>query len=167
MICTHDAASHLVQSVSINATLREAATLMDMHNIGFLPVMRDSVVVGVITDRDIAIRGSRVCRPLSSLQVIDVMTPKAVTVSDEASIAHSAGLMAENHIRRLIVTDRRGCLTGVLSIDDLAVYSAGDQTVGQILQKMAKPSSTLHIDVDLGGDTLIAGRLYVEPRAAA
>lgn len=166
MICTHDAASHFVKTIPVNATVREAAKMMEVHNIGFLPVMRESQIVGVVTDRDIALRAAHSPLPLSGILVMDVMTPSAITIHDNATIAESAERMAKNNIRRLIVIDHRGTISGVLSLDDVAVYSSGDQTVGQILQKMAKPTAPMHIDVDLGGDTVIAGRLYVEHPAA-
>lgn len=165
MIRTHDAASHFVKTIPVNATVREATKMMEVHNIGFLPVMRNAQIVGVVTDRDIALRAAHSPLPLSGILVMDVMTPNAITIGDNASIAEAAERMAANNVRRLIVLDRRGTISGVLSLDDVAVYSSGDQTVGQILQKMAKPHAPLHIDVDLGGDTIVAGRLYVENHA--
>lgn len=157
MICTQDAASHFVKTTCVSSTLSEAADYMERHSVGFLPVMRGGEIVGVVTDRDIALRAAKFPLPYSQIMVADVMTPKVVTISDHAAIAQAAEVMAQHSIRRLVVVDRSGRIAGVLSLDDLAVYTGGDQTVGQILQKMVKPHSDMHISRDFGGDAIVAG----------
>lgn len=166
MICTHDAASHLVKTIEMTATLRYAALYMEQHSLGFLPVMKGNQLVGVITDRDIALRAAHSTLPLAGITVGEAMTPKVHTISDAASIAQAAECMAKNGVRRLVVVEPCGRICGVLSLDDLAVYTHGDPTVGQILRKIVKPSSGMHIGIDYGGDALVEGR-FAAYRAAA
>jgi predicted transcriptional regulator len=148
----------LVKTIEVEANLRQAALMMEQHNVGFLPVLKGTQLVGVITDRDIALRAAHFVLPFSAISVGEAMTPKVVTISDMATIAQAAETMAKNAVRRLVVVEPCGRISGILSLDDLAVYTAGDATVGQILQKIIKPTSQMHIGIDLGGDALEEGR---------
>lgn len=109
-----------VETTSSAATLEEAAKKMRVHNIGFLPVVDDHKVVGVITDRDIVIRA--VCgmfRP-EMVRVREVMTPELIACYEDEGITKASFLMEKNLIHRLVVLDRRERLAGVVSLSDIA-----------------------------------------------
>ncbi len=107
-----------VITASPDSSLYDVAQLMREHDIGFLPIIYDRTLMGVITDRDLAIRGYA-DRRREDTQVKDIMTGDCVTVDKSASVNDVARVMAENQIRRVCITDDDK-LIGVCAIGDLA-----------------------------------------------
>jgi len=136
MIRAEDIATQKVRTVTPVTTVRQASEIMEQYNIGFLPVVKDGQAFGVITDRDIAIRAFQRGAPMGQL-VETIMSKDLVSVADTASVEDVAKKMAEKAIRRVLVTNNEGGLVGVISLDDLAVFTQGDSTAGQILRKIA------------------------------
>jgi CBS domain-containing protein len=95
---------------------------------GFLPVVDDGRLVGVVTDRDIVVRGLAAAGgDPRTLAAADVMTREVVTVRGDASLADAARVMSESEVRRLPVTDGDGGLQGVLSHGSLVQAADGEQ----------------------------------------
>ena len=107
-----------------DATLSDAARLMDGANVGCLLVMDGERLAGIVTDRDIVVRG--VARRVPAHARIDsVMTTDVVSV-DASVDAHDAYRVLETHaVRRLPVMDGDE-VVGMLSVDDLIVALAAD-----------------------------------------
>jgi len=123
-----------VVAVPVDATLFEAAELMRDHNIGFLPVIASDVVVGVITDRDLVIRGlAEGFNPALTL-VRSVMSAKPVWCYEYDVLTDAADTLANNHLHRLIVVDSSKKLCGLLSVDDLAANMSSDRLLGDLLR---------------------------------
>lgn len=118
-----------VKSVSM---LPEAAEKMRNENIGVLPVVDDGEIVGMVTDRDIAIRA--VANRKIDVQVKDVMTPAPKCVTRDASIEEAIREMETQDIRRLAVVDQDGKPCGIVSLEDL-VESGEDQLVMGAIKK--------------------------------
>lgn len=98
-----------------------AALRMREQRIGFLPVCeRDGRVVGVVTDRDIALRVCADHLLPDETQVRDVMSKEVVSCRDSDSVAHALDLMARRQKMRIIVFDALDRLAGVISWSDLA-----------------------------------------------
>ena len=111
-----------VETASPLASLQEAAKKMQKRDIGFLPVMSEGVLVGVITDRDITIRAvARGLDPSRTL-VEKAMTSDAVVLPENSDLEDAADLMEERDIRRLVVTDENEQPVGVVSKDRVALY---------------------------------------------
>lgn len=141
-------ASRVVRTVLPQASIKEAAEIMSLYDIGFLPVVSSGKTVGVLTDRDIALRSWHL-RNLAQATVADIMTTDLKWVSQTANLGEVANAMAEYRVRRLLVHDDEGKLIGVISLDDIAVFSQGDETVGGILQKMIKPHRNFRVRNEL------------------
>ncbi len=111
-----------VDTIGYDASLRYAATLMENENVGFLPVMRDGQMVGVITDRDITVRA--VSKGLSPEETIveQAMTAHIVALPENTDVEDAADLMDSRKVRRLVVTDANESLVGVVSLDTLSLY---------------------------------------------
>lgn len=111
-----------VETIGYDASLRFAATLMENENVGFLPVMRDGQMVGVITDRDITVRA--VSKGLSPEETIveQAMTENVVALPENTEVEDAADLMDSRKVRRLVVTDSHESLVGVVSLDTLSLY---------------------------------------------
>lgn len=107
-------------------TVAAAAKLMAFHNLGTLPVCAaDGKPVGVITDRDIALRVVGKDRLAAQTLVEDVMSAAVRFVEEDCSVEHVGEIMSEARLSRLLVLDQGGRLTGVVSIADLMVHSPG------------------------------------------
>ena len=124
----------------------EAARRMAECDAGALPVGENDRLVGVITDRDIAVRA--VAQRLSAdTPVRDVMSREVLYCFDEEDIEQVARNMAEQQIRRLPVVDRDKRLVGIVSVADLAL-NAKSRTAGEAVAGISRPGGrhdqTLH-----------------------
>lgn len=124
-----------VAEVGPRDTLQAAAAKMAEINVGSLPVTDQGRLVGVITDRDIAIRavaqGSA-----ADAAVESAMSKGAVTVAAETPVEEAAELMRDKQIRRLYVVDGDR-LKGVASLGDFAL-EAKTQEAGETLKEISK-----------------------------
>jgi CBS domain-containing protein len=118
-------------------SLREAAQRMAECDAGALPVGEDDRLVGVITDRDIAIRA--VAHDLSpDTPVREVMSPEVLYCFEDDDIEKIAQNMGEQQIRRLPVVNADKRLVGIISLGDLAV-SARATTTGRAVADISRP----------------------------
>lgn len=107
-----------VHTLDCTATLREAAQLMSKHDIGSVPVSRDDRLVGMVTDRDIVLRG--VARGISDdAPLSDVMSDGIKYCFDDQSVSDVASNMAQLGVRRLPVVDRDKRLVGFVSLSNI------------------------------------------------
>jgi CBS domain-containing protein len=110
-------------------TVAGAAKLMAFHNLGMLPVCSgDGQPLGVITDRDIALRVIGKDRLAAQTVVEDVMTSPAQSVKADWSVDHIGELMSKARVSRLLVLDGGGHIEGVISVADLVVHVPGHNT---------------------------------------
>ncbi|SAL85309.1 CBS domain-containing protein [Caballeronia terrestris] len=100
-------------------TLAAAARKLRKDNIGCLPVCQDGRLLGIITDRDIAMRGVAEGRDANNMRVREAMSVDAICCSKDDSIETAAAVMRDAHVQRLAVVDDDGHLVGVISITDL------------------------------------------------
>jgi CBS domain-containing protein len=116
-----------VQTVGPDATVMDAATLMNDHKIGSLVVLDHGHVVGMFTERDVLQRvvGQRF-DPMTT-KVREVMTSEVVVCRPETTIEEVRGSMLNRRIRHLPVLDRDNNLIGMISIGDLNTLLAMDQ----------------------------------------
>lgn len=115
-----DAMTPEVTSVRPDASLVEAAQLMRAQDIGDVMVVQDGTLVGVVTDRDIALRAVADGVDPLTVSCHTVCTPDPVSVSPQAPVGEAVQLMRTHAVRRLpVVEDRK--TVGVVSIGDLAL----------------------------------------------
>ena len=130
-----------VEMVGPDTNLKTAAEAMRRLDVGVLPVGTGGNVRGIITDRDIVIRGvAEALDPLST-RVSELMTRDVVHCYDDQSIREAAQMMKDKQIRRLLIFSHDEKLVGVLSLGDLAVDYGDDKVSGQVLEKVSEPSS--------------------------
>ena len=113
-----------VVTVRPDATVREAACLMDDLNVGALPVCDGRRLVGIITDRDITVRATADGMRPDATPVRMVMTGDVCWCSEDDSIEEIEREMARRQIRRLPVVDGHKRLVGMLTLGDLAADRA-------------------------------------------
>jgi CBS domain-containing protein len=107
------------------ASLAEAAVLMWEKDCGALPVVNEArQVVGMITDRDIAIAVATRGRPASAIPVGEVTTGMVYACLPLDEVSAALEKMREKQVRRLPVIDDNGTLIGMLSISDVLLHTS-------------------------------------------
>ena len=128
-----------IASVNRETTLAEAANLMKEHNIGSIPVCDGNKIVGIVTDRDIVLRGIAEGNELTSITCGKVMSPDLALGTIDMDVRVAAEIMANRQIRRLPVVDN-GRLVGMVSLGDLATEPKLTNEAGDALNDISKPS---------------------------
>lgn len=113
-----------VSTLDPDASVEAAARLMRDAGVGFAPVVSNGRVLGVLTDRDIVVRAAAEGHHLKVAKVLDILTPGVVYCGEDDDVKVAAGLMAENHVRRIVVVKPDNSLAGVLTLADLAAHSS-------------------------------------------
>lgn len=126
-----------VETCSLLDNVYEAAVKMKENNCGAIPIVDGKRLVGIITDRDIVIRGIAEKRP-PSLKIDGIMTKEVITISEDDSIYTAAKLMAEHQIRRLPVV-KNGELVGIIALGDIATESRIDYQAKMALSEISVP----------------------------
>jgi CBS domain-containing protein len=128
-----------VRVASPTDTLQQAARMMAELDAGALPVGENDRLVGMITDRDIAIRGDAEGRDPTRTPVRDVMTREDVKYCfEDDDVDEVAENMAQLQVRRLPVVNRDKRLVGIVSLGDIS-HGAGTRTTGETLREVSKP----------------------------
>ena len=126
-----------------DATAQQAAQMMEENDCGCIPVVEDGesrFLVGVITDRDLALRG--VARGRSpETPVKELMSTDVSAVQPDDSVDRVEELMADLQVRRVPVIDADGCCVGIIAQADLALEDelASDADVGQVVERISEP----------------------------
>ncbi|MGD6968514.1 CBS domain-containing protein [Rossellomorea vietnamensis] len=123
------------EACSAQDSFQSAADKMSSLGVGALPVVQNGQVVGMVTDRDLVVRGLSPNETAGTIQ--GVMSYHVVTVSPVASVEEAAALMSQNQVRRLPVVEN-GNLVGVLALGDLAVQQQSDQKAGAALSEISE-----------------------------
>ena len=114
-----------VETVSPDQTARDAAQFMLRADAGSIPVCENEKVIGMITDRDIAVRG--VAEGLGpDCSVRELMSEGVICARDDEDVREVAQRMSDEQVRRLPVLDANDRMVGIVSLGDLARETAGD-----------------------------------------
>jgi CBS domain-containing protein len=106
--------------VQAEETLDAAARKLKNDNIGALPVCQDKRVIGMLTDRDITMRGVAGKRDVSQMTAREAMSAEVLFCFGDDQVEQAATIMSENHVHRLAVLDREDRhLIGVISLSDM------------------------------------------------
>ena len=116
-----------VQTVGPDATVMDAATLMNDHKIGGLVVLDRGRVAGMFTERDVLTRIVGERRDAATTKVHEVMTTQVVCCRPETTVEEIRGAMLHRRIRHLPVVDDEGKLLGLISIGDVNALQATHQ----------------------------------------
>lgn len=127
-----------VETVAPEASLQEAAQAMSRMDVGVLPAVDGNRVIGVITDRDIAVRAVAMGKDPGSTHVREAMSAGVKYVYDYDDVDDVAETMADLQIRRLPVVDREERLVGIVSLADIA-RDRRPRKAGEALQGISRP----------------------------
>ncbi len=110
-----------VLSITSDASVAEAVTMLAKHRIGALPVINDGAVLGIFSERDVVYGLAKEGAAALERAVSEVMTTPAMTVDSDCAVLGALSLMSRRRIRHLPVVDAEG-LVGFISIGDLVKY---------------------------------------------
>lgn len=108
-----------VEVLDSDATLEEAAQVMADADVGIVPVVRERVPVGFITDRDIVVRAVAAGLAPGATPVEAVMTRDVVRCGEDADVEDAAAIMTASQLRRLLVVNAQGEFAGIVTLADL------------------------------------------------
>jgi len=128
-----------VKLIEPDATLRRAAQLMQELDVGALPVCRGNVLVGMVTDRDIAIRGVAAGLAPDTARVSEVMTGELQFCTVDQDTDEVMRTMGDAQVRRLPVVNLDKELVGIVSIGDLALRQSGH--IDKAVREISAPSA--------------------------
>lgn len=110
-----------VCTIKPESTLRDVAKMMSEKHIGCMPVCdSNNCVCGIITDRDLVLRGIACNKDINNTKVSDIMTCNVCSCSETDDITNAETKMGQKQIRRLPVCDENNKIVGILTIGDLA-----------------------------------------------
>ncbi len=115
-----------VETAAGDDSVKLAALRMRASEVGVLPVVEQGQVIGILTDRDITVRGTAEGKDPDRTTVRELMTPRLIACAPDDELSDAARLMVAHSVRRLLVLDAHGQLVGILSVDDLAVLAADE-----------------------------------------
>lgn len=138
----HQIMTEKVQTCQPTSKLHDAAKIMVESDCGSVPVVDSgNHVVGMITDRDIALGAYRKKKTLQDIQVDEVMTKDLITCTRDEPIESLEQKMADAQVRRIPVVDDDNKLIGLVSLGQLARdKGVSESEVGSTLAKISKPS---------------------------
>lgn len=117
--------NRFVHTCDSNDSVNRAAELMWEHDCGCVPVTdSDRHVIGIVTDRDIAMAAYTQGKRLTEIPVADIMSRDVYSCSEGDTVLVAEGLMRMHQIRRLPVLDSDGSLAGLITLNDLAGEAA-------------------------------------------
>jgi len=128
--------SHDIQTCTPLDNVFEVAVKMKEWDVGSIPIVENNQLLGMITDRDLVVKGIAEKHP-GSYQVTKVMSDSLFTISPEASVDEAAQLMANHQIRRLPVLED-GQIVGMISLGDLSLNQLTDQQAGAALTTISE-----------------------------
>lgn len=137
-----DIMSRNPSTVTPSTRVRQAAKLMKDEDVGIVPVVEDGSgkrLVGLLTDRDIAIRLVAEGRDPDLVEVRELMSgsPKSARADDD--VADVMDLMGREQVRRVPIVDDRGSLVGIVAQADIVIEASDDRKAERTVEKISKP----------------------------
>lgn len=113
-------------AIAHDAKLAQAAALMQAHGVRHLPVLEGERIVGIVSERDLAIAEALVPEDWEGYPVAEAMTPEPYSVPARTPLGKVARVMAEHRYGCVIVTDQTGALSGLFTTTDALRCLADD-----------------------------------------
>lgn len=124
-----------VCTIKPESTLKEVAKMMSEKHIGCMPVCdNNNCVCGIITDRDLVLRGIACNKDINNTKVSDIMTCNVCSCYETDDITNAETKMGQKQIRRLPVCDENNKIVGILTIGDLANKKVNKEELSTTLE---------------------------------
>ncbi|MCR6111245.1 CBS domain-containing protein [Bacillus sp. A301a_S52] len=142
MTMLRDIMTSNVDTCTPNDNVYEVAMKMKQDHVGAIPICENDKLIGMITDRDIVVRGVAEKRPIST-SVQEVMSDHLFTATPDMDVQEAAKLMAEKQIRRLPIIEGQK-LIGIVSLGDLAVHTSTEHQAAIALTEISEQPQYHH-----------------------
>ena len=130
-----------VRTMTPQDSVVDAARCMDELNVGVIPVCEGEKLVGMVTDRDIVVRGVATEGEIRSMKLADVMSANVRCAREGDDVDRVLSEMAEAQIRRMPVVDDSQRLVGIVSLGDIAAKDPEDEVdVAMSLGDISSPA---------------------------
>ncbi|MBL0423242.1 CBS domain-containing protein [Ramlibacter sp. AW1] len=130
-----------VRTLAPTDSVVQAAQAMDELNVGVIPVCDGDRLLGMVTDRDIVVRGVAQGGDLNNCKLSDVMSGHVRTVREGDDVDDVLAEMASSQIRRMPVVDAKDRLVGIVSLGDIAAKGGDDESeIGMSLGDISEPA---------------------------
>ncbi|MGZ5444869.1 MAG: CBS domain-containing protein [Thermoanaerobaculia bacterium] len=126
------------ECVSEKDSIRDVARIMKDQDTGVVPVVDGRKIIGLITDRDIVVRGLAEGKNLESVRVNELMTRNVRSVREDSTVNEALELMSNAEIRRVAVVNNNDELVGIVSIGDIASQGNQDSRVGKAVEEISE-----------------------------
>lgn len=133
-----------VEVVAPTVPLVDCARKMRDLNVGAIPVCDGDRLQGMVTDRDLAIRGLAEGLNPKKTRVAEVMSADVAWCYEDQEASDAAAIMREKQIRRLPVLDRQKRLVGIVSLGDLSVKTGDRALAGDTVEAVSEPAQPRH-----------------------
>lgn len=122
-------------------TVASVAQLMKEKDIGPVPIVQDKIskkLLGIVTDRDLAIKVVAEERDPKTTTVKEVMTKDVVTCRDTDNIESTLDAMSEHQLRRILVVDKNNLLVGIIAQADVATRMDEPEKTGEVVKEISQ-----------------------------
>lgn len=126
----------LPRTVKLGDSIVDAAKVMRGEDAGIAPIVDGERLVGVVTDRDIAVRVVAAGRDPRETKVEEIASSTLVTIDPDQDLAEALRLMAEHQVRRLPVVEEDGRLVGIVAQSDVARHVRHERA-GEVLEQIS------------------------------
>ena len=124
-------------TIDAGKSVAYAAKMMKDEDVGLAPIVEGDKLIGMLTDRDIAIRVVAEGRNPEQVTVEEVASKQVVTIDPQQDLAEALRIMAKHQVRRLPVVEEDGRLVGVVAQADVAREGDDSQT-GELVQEISQ-----------------------------
>jgi CBS domain-containing protein len=137
-----DIMSRDIASLCSDDSIERAAQLMKQYNCGSIPVCTQDKLIGIVTDRDIAVRSVASGQDVTKQTVGDIMTDNVVFGSPEMDVSDAARLMSDRQIRRLPIVENNS-LIGIVALGDISLEPRYQDNAEDALKNISEPGTRL------------------------
>ena len=134
-----DIMTNSIVSLNSEDSVERAAQMMKQFDVGSIPVCSEEKLVGMITDRDIALRTVASSATGNNQKICEVMTSNLVTGTPDMDVHDAAKIMSEQQIRRLPIVQNNH-LVGIVSLGDISVEPTLQDNAEEALKNISEPA---------------------------
>ena len=123
-------------------SVSRAAQVMETEDVGSIPVVESTQskkLIGIVTDRDLALRVVGGNRDPQNTRVEEVMTRNPVTCSPNDDLSLALDYMSQHQVRRLPVVDANGQVVGIIAQADVALRTDNDRKTAELVEEISRP----------------------------
>jgi CBS domain-containing protein len=124
-------------TIDAEKSVAYAAKMMREEDVGLAPIVEGEKLIGMLTDRDIAIRVVAEGKNPEQVKAVEVASKQVVTIDPQQDLDEALRIMAKHQVRRLPVVEEDGKLVGVVAQADIA-RTGDDSQTGELVQEISK-----------------------------